>query len=57
MGVSVAELYAACFGPGFLLAGIFIVYCLVRSIINPEPGAPIAARGANRELQAKSPSS
>src|SRR5206468_3667220 len=38
MGVSVAALYASCFGPGFLLAGIFIVYCLVRSIINPRLG-------------------
>ena len=41
MGVSVAELYASCFGPGFLLAGIFIVYCLVRSIINPRLGPPL----------------
>jgi tripartite ATP-independent transporter DctM subunit len=41
MGVSVAELYASCFGPGFLLAGIFIVYCLARSIINPELGPPL----------------
>jgi tripartite ATP-independent transporter DctM subunit len=41
MGVSVAELYASCFGPGFLLAGIFIVYCLVRSIINPQLGPPL----------------
>jgi tripartite ATP-independent transporter DctM subunit len=41
MGVSVAELYASCFGPGFLLAAIFIVYCLVRSIINPKLGPPL----------------
>jgi tripartite ATP-independent transporter DctM subunit len=41
MGVSVAELYASCFGPGFLLAGIFIVYCLVRSLINPRLGPPL----------------
>src|SRR5919108_879006 len=41
MGVSVAELYASCFGPGFLLAGIFIVYCLVRSLINPKLGPPL----------------
>jgi tripartite ATP-independent transporter DctM subunit len=38
MGVSVAELYASCFGPGFLLAAIFVVYCLARSIINPSIG-------------------
>src|ERR671925_314346 len=41
MGVSVAELYASCFGPGFLLAGIFIVYCLVRSLMNPKLGPPL----------------
>jgi tripartite ATP-independent transporter DctM subunit len=41
MGVSVAELYASCFGPGFLLAGIFIVYCVVRSLINPQLGPPL----------------
>jgi tripartite ATP-independent transporter DctM subunit len=41
MGVSVAELYASCFGPGFLLAGIFIVYCVVRCLINPRLGPPL----------------
>jgi tripartite ATP-independent transporter DctM subunit len=41
MGVSVAELYASCFGPGFLLAGIFILYCVVRSLINPKVGPPL----------------
>jgi tripartite ATP-independent transporter DctM subunit len=41
MGVSVAELYMSCFGPGFLLAGIFIVYCVIRSLINPRLGPPL----------------
>jgi len=41
MGVSVADLYASCFGPGFLLAGIFITYCLVRCLINPKLGPPL----------------
>jgi tripartite ATP-independent transporter DctM subunit len=41
MGVSVAELYAACFGPGFLLAAIFVVYALVRCLINPRLGPPL----------------
>ena len=41
MGVSVAELYASCFGPGFLLAGIFIAYTLIRSLINPRLGPPL----------------
>jgi tripartite ATP-independent transporter DctM subunit len=41
MGVSVAELYMSCFGPGFLLAGLFIAYCVIRSLINPRLGPPL----------------
>jgi tripartite ATP-independent transporter DctM subunit len=41
MGVSVADLYAACFGPGFLLAGIFIGWTLIRCLINPSLGPPL----------------
>jgi tripartite ATP-independent transporter DctM subunit len=41
MGVSVADLYASCFGPGFLLAGLFIAYCLIRCLINPRLGPPL----------------
>jgi len=41
MGVSVVELYAASFGPGFLLAGIFIVWTLIRCGINPRLGPPL----------------
>jgi tripartite ATP-independent transporter DctM subunit len=41
MGVSVAELYAAAFGPGFLLAGIFMAWALVRSLISPRLGPPL----------------
>jgi tripartite ATP-independent transporter DctM subunit len=41
MGVSVADLYMSCFGPGFLLAGIFVAYCVVRSLINPSLGPPL----------------
>jgi tripartite ATP-independent transporter DctM subunit len=41
MGVSVADLYMSCFLPGFMLAGIFIVYCMVRSLINPSLGPPL----------------
>ena len=41
MGVSVAELYAAAFGPGFLLAGLFIVWTLLRCLINPRLGPPL----------------
>src|SRR5205807_712871 len=41
LGVSVADLYAAAFGPGFLLAGIYLVYLVVRSFINPKLGPPV----------------
>jgi tripartite ATP-independent transporter DctM subunit len=41
MGVSVADLYAAAFGPGFLLAGMYIAYTLLRSFINPKLGPPV----------------
>jgi tripartite ATP-independent transporter DctM subunit len=41
MGVSVIDLYAASFGPGFLLAGIFIVWTIARCLINPRLGPPL----------------
>ncbi|MCX7960218.1 MAG: TRAP transporter large permease subunit [Burkholderiales bacterium] len=41
IGVSVADLYAAAFGPGFLLAGIYLVYLLGRAFINPSLGPPV----------------
>jgi tripartite ATP-independent transporter DctM subunit len=41
LGVSVARLYAAAFGPGFLLASLYIAYLLVRCLINPKLGPPV----------------
>jgi tripartite ATP-independent transporter DctM subunit len=41
IGVSVADLYSAALGPGFLLAGIYLVYLLTRSFINPALGPPV----------------
>jgi tripartite ATP-independent transporter DctM subunit len=41
LGVSVAELYAAAFGPGFLLATVYLVYLLGRAFINPKLGPPV----------------
>jgi tripartite ATP-independent transporter DctM subunit len=41
MGVSVIDLYAASFGPGFLLSGIFIAWTLIRCGINPRLGPPL----------------
>jgi tripartite ATP-independent transporter DctM subunit len=41
LGVSVADLYAAAFGPGFLLASIYLGYLITRSFINPKLGPPV----------------
>jgi len=41
LGVSVAKLYAAAFGPGFLLAALYIAYLLIRSYINPKLGPEV----------------
>jgi tripartite ATP-independent transporter DctM subunit len=41
LGVSVADLYAAAFGPGFLLAALYIVYLMTRSFFNPKLGPPV----------------
>ncbi len=41
MGVPVNLLYSAAFGPGFLLASLYIVYTLGRSFLNPALGPPV----------------
>jgi tripartite ATP-independent transporter DctM subunit len=41
LGVSVGELYAAAFGPGILLAGIYLVYLLGRAWLDPALGPPV----------------
>jgi len=41
LGVSVADLYAAAFGPGFLLAGLYVAYVMIRCFINPKLGPPV----------------
>lgn len=38
LGISVAKLYAAAFGPGFLLTGLYVIYLLIRNFLNPELG-------------------
>ncbi len=42
-GVSVVQLYAGAFVPGFLLAGLYILYVVARAIINPSlaPKMPV----------------
>jgi len=41
LGVPVTDLYAAAFGPGFLLAGIYLAYLLGRAFLNPRLGPPV----------------
>jgi tripartite ATP-independent transporter DctM subunit len=41
IGVPVNLLYSAAFGPGFLLAGFYIGYCMLRSFFNPTLGPPM----------------
>jgi tripartite ATP-independent transporter DctM subunit len=41
LGVSVLQLYAAAFGPGFLLAGMYMVYTMGRSFLDPKLGPPV----------------
>jgi tripartite ATP-independent transporter DctM subunit len=41
LGVSVADLYAAAFGPGFLLASIYLAYLAARCFFNPKLGPPV----------------
>jgi len=41
LGVSVADLYAAAFGPGLMLATLYLVYLLGRAFINPKLGPPV----------------
>ncbi len=41
MGVSVAKLYAAAFGPGFLLSALYIAYAMIRSHLRPALGPPL----------------
>ena len=41
IGVSVAYLYAASFGPGLMLALMYIAYTMVRSFLDPALGPPV----------------
>jgi tripartite ATP-independent transporter DctM subunit len=52
LGVSVADLYAAAFGPGFLLAAAYILYLLSRSLMNPKLGPPVPVEERVHSLRA-----
>lgn len=39
--ISIVDLYASAFAPGFLLSGMYILYTLVRCYLNPKLGPPV----------------
>jgi len=41
LDISIIDLYAAAFGPGFLLSAMYIAYTLGRSFLNPKLGPPV----------------
>jgi len=41
-GESVVKLYAGAFVPGFILAGFYIAYVVIRAVINPKLAPPLA---------------
>ena len=41
VGVSIVELFAAAIVAGVMLAGLYIVYTMIRSFLNPELGPPL----------------
>ena len=51
LGVPVNHLYSAAIGPGFLLAVLFIAYCLVRSFFNPKLGPPVPPKERITDLR------
>lgn len=48
-GLSVSKVYTACFGPGILLSVLYIIYILVRCMIQPHIGPPVEERFTFRE--------
>ena len=53
LGVSVADLYASSFGPGFLLAGMYLAYLLGRAFLNPKLGPPVPREERVHSLPAR----
>ncbi len=41
VGVSIVQLFAAAIMPGVMLAGLYIAYTMVRSLLNPKLGPPL----------------
>jgi tripartite ATP-independent transporter DctM subunit len=52
LNVSVVKLYAGAFGPGLLLALLYIGYCVVRCHVKPELGPPVPDEDRIRQKKA-----
>ena len=52
LDISIVDLYAAAFGPGFLLSGMYIAYTLVRCHLNPKLGPPVPVEDRNPSMKA-----
>jgi tripartite ATP-independent transporter DctM subunit len=46
-GVSAVKLYAAAIIPGFMLAGMYIIYVIVRAVIDPKLAPPLPKEQSN----------
>lgn len=46
-GLSVVKLYAAALLPGFLLAGMYILYVVIRAMMNPKFAPPLSKEKSN----------
>jgi len=49
-GISVVKLYAAALLPGFLLAGLYVVYVITRAVLNPKLAPKLPKEEANLPL-------
>jgi len=49
-GLSVVKLYAAALLPGFLLAGMYIAYVIIRAILNPKFAPPLSKEKSDYTL-------
>ncbi len=52
-GISVVQLMAGAFIPGFILAGLYMIYVFVRCILNPELGPPLPSDERKISLKTK----
>lgn len=46
-GISIVKLYLAAFIPGFLLAGLYVLYILVRALLRPDLSPPLPKEERN----------